>query len=63
MEEDNTEQGRDSIKAIKNTKGYNYEAKCYIGGSNDLTDTPEKMLQRLHMYMNKLKETYGENCY
>ncbi len=51
--------GQDSIKLIKNTKGYNWEIKCYEGvGGTDIHQ--EDLVKRIQDYDKQLKDKYGE---
>ena len=59
MSEATNESQRDSIAIEKNTKGYNYSAKCYIGGNGDKEDDEEKLKLRLDRYVQHLESTYG----
>jgi hypothetical protein len=52
-------QGKDSIGFEKNTKGFNFSAKCYVGGNGDKEDTSETMKNRLLDYKTFLEENFS----
>jgi hypothetical protein len=49
---------RESIKLIKNTKGYNFELKVLGSGENNILTKED--LDRVDYLNNKLLEKYGE---
>lgn len=60
--ESNNESNHDSISVERNSKGYNYTAKCYINGGEDKEDTEKKLKLRLDRYVEHLETKYGKSA-
>ncbi len=58
--EHTNESNKDSISIERNSKGFNYTAKCYQGGAGSPDETEEDIRKRLHRYVTFLEQTFGE---
>ena len=56
MEENNIEQGQDSLSIEKNSKGVNFSVKVY----RSKQDSPEDLQNRLDSYVNYLYGKYDK---
>ena len=61
MEEITNFEQKDSIKLIKNTKGFNWEIKIYVDKSKDQRKEDDISLGRLDYLNKKLNEKYGRD--